>query len=56
MLGKKFQCFLLEDHKLIRTRLKEEKGGYITPYNTTDNGAEYDKILNEFFQRNGCNL
>lgn len=29
--------------------LKEEKSGYISPLNTTDNGAEYDKILNEFF-------
>ncbi|SPQ27132.1 ffa39850-3af5-4b87-92ed-066b155dde47 [Thermothielavioides terrestris] len=31
--------------------LKEEKGNYITPYNTSDNGAEYDKILNEFYDQ-----
>lgn len=30
-------------------RLKEETGGYVTPLNETDNGAEYDKILNEFY-------
>ncbi|KAL2020100.1 hypothetical protein VTK56DRAFT_8904 [Thermocarpiscus australiensis] len=29
--------------------LKEEKAGYVSPYNVTDNGAEYDKILNEFY-------
>ncbi|KAK1757556.1 Metallo-dependent phosphatase-like protein [Echria macrotheca] len=29
--------------------LKEEKGGYITPLNKTDNGAVYDRILNEFY-------
>ncbi|KAF4627702.1 hypothetical protein G7Y89_g10449 [Cudoniella acicularis] len=29
--------------------LKEEKGGYIKPLNTSDKGAEYDKILNEFY-------
>jgi acid phosphatase type 7 len=29
--------------------LKEEKGGYITPLNETDDGAEYDKILNVFY-------
>ena len=29
--------------------LKEETGGYVTPLNKTDNGAEYDKILNEFY-------
>lgn len=30
--------------------LKEEKGGYL-PLNLTDNGAEYDKILNEFYEQ-----
>ncbi|KIN08412.1 hypothetical protein OIDMADRAFT_187792 [Oidiodendron maius Zn] len=29
--------------------LKEEKGGYITPLNTSDNGAVYDRILNDFY-------
>lgn len=29
--------------------LKEEKSGYITPLNQTDGGAEYDKILNDFY-------
>ncbi|KAK9490467.1 Metallo-dependent phosphatase-like protein [Lipomyces doorenjongii] len=29
--------------------LKEEKAGYISPVNKTDGGAEYDKILNEFY-------
>jgi hypothetical protein len=29
--------------------VKEEKGGYVTPLNLHDNGAEYDKILNEFY-------
>ena len=29
--------------------LKEEKAGYITPLNTTDHGAVYDRILNEFY-------
>lgn len=24
-------------------------GGYVTPLNTSDYGAEYDKILNEFY-------
>ena len=31
--------------------LKEEKGGYVTPNNPHDNGAEYDKILNEFYDQ-----
>lgn len=29
--------------------IKEEKSGYITPLNETDGGAEYDKILNDFY-------
>lgn len=29
--------------------IKEEKGGYVSPYNITDNGAEYDRILNDFY-------
>ena len=29
--------------------LKEEKGGYVTPLNLSDSGAEYDKILNDFY-------
>jgi hypothetical protein len=29
--------------------LNEEIGGYITPLNENDKGAEYDKILNEFY-------
>lgn len=29
--------------------LKEEKAGYITPLNTADKGAVYDRILNEFY-------
>ena len=29
--------------------LKEETGGYVKPLNESDNGAEYDKILNEFY-------
>ena len=30
--------------------LKEEKAGYI-PLNKTDGGAEYDKILNQFYNQ-----
>lgn len=29
--------------------LKEETGGYIKPLNTSDHGAVYDRILNEFY-------
>ncbi|KAK9235148.1 hypothetical protein V1525DRAFT_284764 [Lipomyces kononenkoae] len=29
--------------------IKEEKGGYVSPYNLMDNGAEYDRILNDFY-------
>ena len=29
--------------------VKEETGGYVTPLNLNDKGAEYDKILNEFY-------
>jgi hypothetical protein len=29
--------------------VKEEQGKYITPQNLTDKGAEYDKILNGFY-------
>jgi acid phosphatase type 7 len=29
--------------------LKDEKGGYVKPLNLTDNGAEYDRILNDFY-------
>ncbi|OBT70844.1 hypothetical protein VF21_10156 [Pseudogymnoascus sp. 05NY08] len=31
--------------------LKEEKAGYVTPLNKTDGGAEYDKILNQFYNQ-----
>lgn len=29
--------------------LKEEKGGYAAPLNTSDYGLEYEKILNDFY-------
>lgn len=29
--------------------IKEETSGYVTPLNETDGGAEYDKILNDFY-------
>ena len=29
--------------------MKEEKGKYVVPLNYFDNGAEYDKILNDFY-------
>ena len=29
--------------------LKEEKAGYVGPLNTTDGGAMYDRILNDFY-------
>ena len=30
--------------------MKEETGGYITPLNLSDNGAVYDRILNDFYE------
>jgi hypothetical protein len=29
--------------------VKEETGGYVKPLNLSDHGAEYDKILNDFY-------
>jgi hypothetical protein len=29
--------------------VNEEKEGYVKPLNLTDGGAEYDKILNDFY-------
>lgn len=41
--------FVVGDIAYADAWLKEEKGGYITPLNTSDNGAVYDRILNEFY-------
>ncbi len=32
------------------SRLKEEKAGYITPFNTTDHGVVYDMISQRVLQ------
>lgn len=41
--------FLVGDLAYADAWLKEEQGGYVTPLNVNDGGAEYDKILNEFY-------
>lgn len=43
--------FLVGDIAYADAWLKEEKAGYVTPLNKSDGGAEYDKILNQFYNQ-----
>src|ERR1700722_16715261 len=52
VLGYRFHqliFFIVGDIAYADAWLKEETGGYVTPLNESDGGAEYDKILNDFY-------